>query len=89
MIGGGDSDAISSELVYGRDAPESVVAPDVPLWAVHVENRLPGSCPSAAPGVRGWEFTDPPCPAVTAATIYLDARSGAYVGVDYGGALGP
>jgi hypothetical protein len=39
--------------------------------------------------VDGYGFTDPPCPAVTTAVIYLDAVTGAYVGVDYHRALGP
>jgi hypothetical protein len=82
LVGGHEWEATRALLAAGGDFDPRLQPPDRLVWAVSLANQaLPGSCPSLGPG--GDPFTADPCVAATAATIFLDARTGAYLGVVY------
>lgn len=81
-LGGHEWVVVRSLLAEAVDLDPRLQPADRLVWAVSMENRgLPGSCPSLGPGVD--TFTAEPCVAAGWATAFLDARTGASLGVAY------
>jgi hypothetical protein len=72
--------ALDARLDRASNLDDRLSPPDREVWAVLVLSGQPGSCPSPGAPVP---FDQEPCPFATMVVIYLDARTGEYLGSDY------